>query len=106
MRRVGDEAAELLLGRLTRLERGLDVAEHRVERQPEAAHLGSLRGHVDAPREVACGDGGCGRSHRVQRPETAPDEPETEHGDPDEDADGHEQLDHEQAMERAVDVGK
>ncbi len=63
VRRVGDEAAQLPLGRLERAHRGLarrrrglDLAEHPVQREPEPADLRpSLRAR-DALRQVAGGD--------------------------------------------------
>ena len=42
VRRVGDEAPQLLFGRLPRPERRLDLGQHRVQRMPEAPDLGRV----------------------------------------------------------------
>ena len=61
VRRVGDEPAQLLLGRRLARERVLDVAEHRVERRAEPADLGPVvLGHPQA--QVAARDARRGAS--------------------------------------------
>ena len=53
MRGVGDEAAQLPLGGLARAERGLDLRQHRVQREPEPTDLRALVFALDPAREVA-----------------------------------------------------
>ena len=58
VRGVGDEAPQLPLGCLARLERRFDLAEHRVEREAEPADLGALaprarRAARDRPPAIA-----------------------------------------------------
>ena len=93
VRRVRDEAAQLPLGRLARLERRLDLAEHRVQRQPEPPDLGALVLALDALRQVAGGDRRRGGADRGQRPQPEPDDPEPEHRDAGEHGERHERLD-------------
>ena len=52
---VGDKAAELLLGGGAHLERSLDLAQHRVQREAQASHLGPVVGVLDPLGEVAGG---------------------------------------------------
>ena len=58
VRRIGDEAAQAVLGRGALVECLLDLAEHRVERAAEPADLGARIVVLDALREVAAGDRG------------------------------------------------
>ena len=104
VRRVGDEAPQLLLRGLARLERRLDLREHRVQREPEPADLGASLGALDAVREVAGGD----RRRRAldrasgRRPSARPRARAAaiaaEHGD------RHHELDQQQPVQRRVDV--
>ena len=59
VRRVGDEAAQPVLGCGALVECLLDLAEHGVERSAEPAHLGARIVVLDALREIAAGDRGC-----------------------------------------------
>src|SRR5919198_549125 len=75
VRRVGDEATQLLLGLpcpllrcLTRLECRLDLSQHRVERDAEAPDFRPLVRVLDPPREIP----GCDPGRRsFDRPERA-----------------------------------
>src|SRR6266542_637938 len=76
VRGVGDEAPQLSLGCLARLERRLDLAEHRVERETEAAHFGALLRSLDPFGEVARGDRAGGLLDRAERAQPQADDPE------------------------------
>ena len=106
VRRVGDETAEPLLGGLPRGHLRLDLVQHPVQREPEPSDLGALVGALDAAREVAGGDCGRGLLDRPQRPQPEPDRPEPERRERCEDAGRHEQLDHQQPVERTVDAAQ
>ena len=71
VRGVGHEAAQLLLGGCPRFERGLDLAEHRVQREPKPPDLRVRLGPLHAPREIAARDRRRRRADRAQR--TKPD---------------------------------
>src|SRR5258708_39323504 len=66
------------------MEGGLDLAEHRVERPPEAANLGPLVPLGDAVVEVSRGDLPGGQLNVIQRPQVGPDD-----GDRDDREDDH-----------------
>ena len=103
MRRVGDELAELLLGRGPAREGVLDVAEHRVERRAEPADLGPVvLGHPQA--QVAARDARRGRLDVAQRAQADADEPEPEPDRGEQRGAGDDELDHEQLVQRAVDL--
>ncbi len=76
---VGEELAQAHLGRLALAEGLLDLAEHRVEGQPELADLGALVRRCDPLRQVTGGDrAGRGR-HVLERAKAPPeDEPGTD----------------------------
>ena len=81
VRRVAHEAPQTLLGLRPLAERLLDLAEHRVEREPEAPDLGALVRVLDSPAEVARGDRAGGRLDPPQRQQPHADEPEAEPDD-------------------------
>src|SRR5436190_1220935 len=104
VRRIGDEAPQLLLRRGPRLEGGLDVRQHRVQREPQPTDLGSLVGRLDAPRKVAGRDRRGGLADRLERTESEAYDPEPERDERGQDGGRHEQFDEKQPVKRAVDV--
>ena len=106
VRRVGHEAPELLLRRLAFLEGCLDLREHRVQREPEAADLGLFVDALDALRKVARGDAPRRRGDGVERPEAEPYHPEPERRERGKDRCRDEQLDEEEPVERPVHVAQ
>jgi hypothetical protein len=99
---VGGEPAEARLGRLPLPERLLDLAQHRVERQPEPAGLGPVVAGVDPPREVAGGDLVGGRRHGHERPDAEAQHPPQHGGQRGEDGHGADQLDEPHAAQRRL----
>ena len=102
VRRIGDEAAQPVLRRGALVERLLDLAEHRVERAAEPAHLGARIVVLDALREVAAGDRGSRVLDPPERPQADADEPEAEEEDGGEHRGGDRQLDDQQLVQRVV----
>ena len=102
VRRVGDEAAQPVLGRGALVERLLDLAEHRVERPAEAPDLGARVVVLDALREVAAGDRGSRLLDPAERPQADADEPEAEEEDGSEHRGGDRQLDDQQLVQRVI----
>ena len=103
VRCVGDELAELLLGRGATRERILDVTQHRVERGAEPADLGAaVLG--DPQAQVAAGDARRRRLDVAQRaqPDAHQPQPETDGGE--QRGTGDDELDHDQLVQRAVDL--
>ena len=106
VRRVGDEPAQLSLGRLERAKRRLDLRQHRVQGDPETADFGSWLGALDPLREVARGDRRSRPADRDERLQAEAHDPEPERDDRREHERGHEQLDQQQPVERALDAGQ
>ena len=105
VRGVGEEAAQAVLARLALAEGVLDLAEHRVEREAEAADLGARVRRADAAREVAGGDRAGGRADAVERPQAEADQqPGEARRARATTARDHDQLDVAQARERLRDV--
>ena len=104
VRRVGDEPAQLALGRLLRAERRLDRPEHGVERVPQPADLGAVVVALDAAREVAAGDRRGRPADVVERTEADPDEPQPEGDERPQDDEGHDDLDRDQPVQGRVDL--
>jgi len=75
VRSVGEKAAQLLFGPAPLLEGLLDLLEHRVEGEAQAADLGLVLGRLDAARQVAGRDLAGRRRHVFERPQASPDEP-------------------------------
>ncbi len=101
MRRIGDEPAQLLLGRGAARERILDVAEHGVERRAEPPDLGPIvLGHPQA--QVAAGDVRCRRLDVAQRTQAQPDQPQAHADRRDQRRRGDEELDDEQLVQGPV----
>ena len=99
VRGVGHEAAQLALGglerpqrRVTRRDGLLDVGEHRVEGEAQAADLGARLGALDALREVAGGDRVGGLADLVERAQPEAHDPEAERGHRREHDRGHERA--------------
>ena len=67
VRRVGDEAAQARFRRGAFRERAFDLAEHRVEREPEPPDFAAFVGGLDAPGEVAGRDRARGLAHVLER---------------------------------------
>ena len=106
VRGVADELAQAVLAGAALRERLLEPVEHAVQRDPDAADLGPLVGHRDAVGEVAARDPAGGVGDAVEREQPgAHDEPrdDAEHQ---QDADDHEPLDEQQAVERLVHLGE
>ena len=101
-----EEAAQALLGRRALREGRLDLPEHAVEREPEAADLGALRGGLDAPGEVAGGDRARRPPHPLQRREAEPDQPPRGGGQREQDERGDDEQDAQQVAERLVGLGE
>ena len=66
VRRIGEEPAESLLGRIALGERRLDLLEHPVDRARHATDLRTRRGGRDTLGEVAAGNRVCGRGDAEQ----------------------------------------
>ena len=66
VRRIGEEPAKSLLGRITLCERRLDLLEHPVDRARHATDLGTRRGGRNTLGEVAGGNRVCGRGDAEQ----------------------------------------
>ena len=104
MRGVRDEAAEALLRRGALREGGLDLAEHGVQREAEAADLGSRRRGLDAPAEVARRDRVRDSSHPAERPQPDLDDQQRQHNGAADNRSADEQLLEEELAERGQDV--
>ena len=96
MRGVGDEPAQPLLRRFALGECRLDLAQHDVQGNPQAADLGPWRGWLDAPAVIAGRDLAGGGAHPLQRPQADVDDQPREKGRAHDDADADEQLEPEQ----------
>src|ERR1700692_4099988 len=94
---------ESLLDHLALREGALDLTEHGVERETEAADLGALVRRFDPAAEAARGDGACGGAHALEwahaPADQQPGRDEHKEGDAAADAD----LEEEQRAQRVVD---
>ena len=97
---VGDEPPHPLLGAvrrrlglLARVEGGLDLAQHDVQRPAEAADLGARVTLGHPPVKVAVGDVICGLLDVVQRSQVGPHRRDARHGEDEQDDGAHDQLD-------------
>ncbi len=112
--RVGDEPPHLGLGVVARMERGLDVLEHPVERGAHLADLGALVGEVGrdagdgvdlALRELELGDAARGGGDVVERAQRAPHEPGAEEHGREEPGRAERGLDEHVPLDRRVELG-
>ncbi len=104
VRGVGEELAQAIFAGLALREGLLETVEHRVQRQPQAAHLGAWRGRLDAPREIAGGDRARGARHPIERAQADPHDEEGGYAERQQGPGHDEDLDEQQATERLVDV--
>jgi hypothetical protein len=102
VRRIGEELAQAVLAGLALAERPLQPVEHRIERDPEAPHLGARIGRLDAVREVAAGDRARGVPHAVERQQADAHDQPRHHAEEGEDRRDHERQDDEQTLEVVV----
>ncbi len=106
MRSVGEEAAQLLFRTATLVEGPLDLLQHGVQGQTEAADLGLRLGRFHAAGQVARRDLAGRRRHVLERPQAALDQPPREHAQPGERGHGDQHFDQQQTPERLLHVGQ
>ena len=110
---VGHEPAQAVLGVGAGAQRGLDVVEHRVDREAHLADLGDVVGILHPPRdhdvttsEGQRGDLAGGVCDPTQRTQLASDEPRADEGD-EQDGERHgDDLDEEQAVGDTLRAGQ
>jgi hypothetical protein len=85
-------------------ERGLDLAQHGVERPSQPAHLGPRVPVGNPARQVTVGDGGRGFLDVGERPQAGPDHRDPDDGQDDDDGPAHQQVDVGQVPDGLVDV--
>ena len=78
----------------------------RLSATPTPADLGALVGRLDAVGEVAAGDPARGVADAVERQQADAHDHPGDGGEHEQDADDHEPLDEQQAVERLVDLGE
>ena len=106
VRSLSQKAAQRVFGRLAPGKRLLDLAEHGVEGQPQAAYLGAPLGALHALGEVAGGDGARRLCHVLERAHLAAHDPPGEHRQTEQHAAGHQQLLSEQPVQRLRHLGQ
>ena len=103
---VGDEAAQPVLGGAPLGEGGLDLGQHGVEGEAEAADLGVGLGRFDPAGEVAAGDVAGGGGDALQRRQPEPDDRQRQQRQEQQDGGGEDQLDAHQPVQRLVELGR
>src|SRR5471030_1157980 len=95
---VGDKSTELPLRCLLGEERRFDLTEHCVQDASEPADLALLIRAFDPLREITLRDHGRCPTNRFEWPQAETHDPKTKHRQSREDADCHNQLDHDEAV--------
>ena len=104
VRRIGEEAAQPVLGLPLPGERALQPVEHRVQREPQPPHLGARVGGLDALGEVAAGDRAGRMAHAVEREQAHAHNGPGDAAEYEQDREDDERLDRQQPVQPRVDL--